>query len=699
MDAFEMCREIVDKLNANMRDDARVALIHLLAALKTRDEQPNALVNHLTRQLGLFPYMASETCSWEDRLALEAFSTEVGEERRKPLHIEQSRLLHDLLSGESVAVSAPTSFGKSFVVDAFIALRRPSRVLIIVPTVALMDETRRRLSRKFGDNYQIVTVASTPDISNRALMVFPQERALSFCERIDNLDLLVVDEFYKASADFDQDRSAALVRAILRLSRVAKQRYFLAPNISGLNENPLTAGMRFTKPDFSTVVLEFHRLYESITGDEEKKRVALAEILKRVKQKTLVYAGSYKQVEAAAEVAESQLQLRESSLLRDFAGWLRENYHPEWLLAAVVERGVGIHTGQLHRALSQLQIRLYEDTDGLSALISTSSIIEGVNTSAQNVVLWSNRNGARALTNFEYKNIVGRGGRMFRHFVGDVYLLEAPPEAVPQQLQLSVPDTLLGLPDMELDAGVADARQQDVSASFRRDMAALLPANALEELQSSGRLQSSDTSLIRVIAREIVASPGQWNCLRFLNSDNPLTWSTALYRVMRLDAAQWGAEYKTVVKFVQVLSGNWHRTIPDMLAELAPDGVGLDLFFKLERTVTFRLSSLIGDVNSIHGKVYPDRGFDISPFVHKLSNAFLPSVVSELEEYGLPRMLARRLQLSSIVNFEADDTTLDSIIAELKAFSRFAPRFFRQRPFEEYIFQHFIEGVSSQRGA
>lgn len=54
-------------------------------------------------------------------------------------------------------MSAPTSFGKSFVIDAFIAIKQPINVVILVPTVALADETRRRICRKFSHQYKIIT--------------------------------------------------------------------------------------------------------------------------------------------------------------------------------------------------------------------------------------------------------------------------------------------------------------------------------------------------------------------------------------------------------------------------------------------------------------------------------------------------------------------------------------------------------------
>lgn len=60
-------------------------------------------------------------------------------------------------------------------------------------------------------------------------------------------------------------------------------------------------------------------------------------------------------------------------------------------------------------------------------MVSTSSIIEGVNTQAEQVVVWSNKNGSCKFDYFTYRNIIGRAGRMFKYFVGKVYLLEEPP--------------------------------------------------------------------------------------------------------------------------------------------------------------------------------------------------------------------------------------------------------------------------------
>jgi len=142
MDVFESCHKVNDLLNQNSFVEARNKLIQLLDFLGREGLDYPELVNHLIRQTGLFPYIQPETASWQDRFIYESFKVDVGDKEPITLHRDQSMLLKKLLDGESLAVSAPTSFGKSFVVDSFISIRKPKNVVIIVPTIALTDETR-----------------------------------------------------------------------------------------------------------------------------------------------------------------------------------------------------------------------------------------------------------------------------------------------------------------------------------------------------------------------------------------------------------------------------------------------------------------------------------------------------------------------------------------------------------------------------
>lgn len=235
MDVFEKCSEINGLLENRKESEARDVLISVLDYHKRQKLEYSECLNYLIREAGLYPYLDVKTASWQERFVFEAFKVESGEDETLTLHREQSNVLRMLLGGESLAVSAPTSFGKTFIVDAFIAIKQPRNVMIIVPTIALMDEVRRRIYRKFGTKYKIITTTDAT-LGERNLLVFPQERAAAYAEVLTSIDLLVIDEFYKASSAFDQDRSPSLLKAILKLRRISKQRYFLAPNIRRLGE-------------------------------------------------------------------------------------------------------------------------------------------------------------------------------------------------------------------------------------------------------------------------------------------------------------------------------------------------------------------------------------------------------------------------------------------------------------------------------
>lgn len=695
MEVFEECAAINDLLQVDDGTAARNRLIRLLDKLHREKQAYDPLLNHLIRESGLFPYLDPETSNWQDRFVFESFKVDIGQEVPVTLHSEQSLVLKHLLDGTNLAVSAPTSFGKSLIIDAYIAIRKPTNVLILVPTIALTDETRRRLSKKFSAEYKIVTTSEV-ELGEKNILIFPQERAIHYCDKLDKLDLLVVDEFYKASQEFDKERSPALLKAMMKLGEKASQKYYLAPNISDLNDNPFTKDMLFLRLDFNTVFLEKHELYKDINKDAQKKNDALIKILGGQQSKSLIYAGTYSNVDSVATLLIENTEKEHSELLSAFSAWLGTNYHPNWKLTALVKRGVGIHTGQLHRSLSQIQVRLFEEEKGgLQTLVSTSSIIEGVNTSAENVVVWSNKNGKLKLNDFTYRNIIGRGGRMFRHFVGNIYILEEPPFPADTQLKLTFPDELLADVDDEKYKQELTKEQLAKLLQYKEDMAQLLGKEAFDRLKSEGVLISGDTELITVIAGAISSDKKTWRGLASLNAPSNEYWTWILCKVLKLVPAGWDTTYTKFAEFVRVLSLNWNHSIPELLDQLSEQDVTIEEFFKMERNATFKLTALLNDINVIQKEIVPEHKINISPFIARLSKAFLPSCVMELEEYGLPRMLAKKIHAAGLVDFENENLTLHSALEQL---SELKPEILARveglDEFDGYVLDYFFDGIS-----
>ena len=699
MDIFETCHLINDFLIQENEVEARNNLIKLLDHHKTNEIPYSSLVNSLIRQTGLFPYLQLETSDWQDRFAHEAFKVNVSAIDTKTLHREQSILLKMLIDGENLAVSAPTSFGKSFVIDSFISIKKPQKVVILVPTIALTDETRRRLYKKFANTYKIITTTEVDfDDSDKCIFIFPQERAISYISKIKEIDILIIDEFYKASAKYDKERSPALLKAIIKLGKVAKQKYFLAPNITTIKDNIFTKDMNFVSMlDFHTVYLEKYELFKEINNDENLKSKKLLEIISVGEAKSLIYAASYTQIEKVGLLVIENLPHLDLKPLNDFAGWLVTNYDTNWQLVNLIRRGTGIHNGRMHRSLSQIQIRLFEEPNGIKNMISTSSIIEGVNTSAENVIIWKNRKGGRGnafLDDFTYKNIIGRGGRMFRHFVGKIFLLEAPPADDTTQLSIDFPDNILGDIDETVYEDSLNKEQINKIVEFKKEMAQLLGEEAYKRILKEGVFQQSNFDFIKQIATDMKNDPNGWRGFSFLNSDNVDRWDHYIYKVIGLQPGNWDVQYSKFVSFIKILSNNWTKTIPELLGELANDDLGINDFFMLERNVSFKFAALLNDVNVLQREIL-DFGYDVSPFVSKLSHAFLPSVVYQLEEYGLPRMIARKLHFNGIINFEREDLTLHGAIAifhEIGFEQMLALQFLNN--FDKYILEYFYDGIT-----
>jgi len=658
---FDKCYQINELLTKNEENEARQELIKLLDFHKQKELDYSSLVNHLIRLTGLYPYLQMEQADWEERYIYELFKADVGFEEPITLHREQSLLLKKLIKGKNIAVSAPTSFGKSFVIDAFIKIKRPKNVVIIVPTIALTDETRRRIHKKFAHEYKIITTADV-ELSEKNIFIFPQERAISYVKLIEELDILIVDEFYKASKNFDKERSPSLIKAMIKLGEKAKQKYYLAPNISELDDNPFTKDMEFICLNFSTVYLQKHELYKEIGTDTKLKGDILLDILSQKPTKTLIYAGTYSNIDTISTLFISKSQeANDNVLLNEFANWLGKNYDYNWNLTELVKRRTGIHNGQLHRSLSQIQVKLFEESNGIQNIISTSSIIEGVNTSAENVVIWMNKNGQSKLNDFTYKNIIGRGGRMFRYFIGNVFILDAPPPQEQTQLNIPFPEEILGDLDEVRHGDILTKEQVAKIKYYQDEMSELLGESVFRQLKEESAFQSSNAELVKSIAIDMSRDPESWKGLAYLNNFKPEQWDYNLYKIINLQPGNWESKYSTFVEFIKILSGNWSKSIPELLKELENHDIGINDFFKLERNVTFKFSALLKDVNTLQKRILKSN-IDISKFIQLTSYAFLPPIVFQLEEYGLPRMISKKIHQANIINLTDRDLTIHGVI-------------------------------------
>ena len=185
-------------------------------------------------------------------------------------HREQIAALNTLLSCRNLVLSAPTSFGKSLLIDALLATGRYRRVAIVLPTIALLDEFRRRIERRFGVHFALIMYASQEaPAEGNVIFLGTQERLINRKD-LGRIDLAVVDEFYKLDPTRQDDRSSTLNAAVYQLLRRSTQFFFLGPNIETVRYSADNRWkFEFLHTRFSTVAVDTFDL-RRIKNKEER---------------------------------------------------------------------------------------------------------------------------------------------------------------------------------------------------------------------------------------------------------------------------------------------------------------------------------------------------------------------------------------------------------------------------------------------
>lgn len=629
--------------------ESEVALEIAIRLLEARrkgslPEGSSQAVEFLAEECGLYPYVDTSHCSLLTQTIIEAHGVDLRE--RVYLHAKQMQVLLWLRQGDNVVLSAPTSFGKSLLVDALLASSKPKTVVMILPTIALLDECRRRLVATFGDHYVVLTtVAEQYDPEMPAIFVLTQERFLKR-QDIEKIDLLFVDEFYKLDPQRDDARYQTLNLALYRALPKTSQCFMAGPHIRGIDLGQRwTGNFRFIQTDYRTVTVNVID-----RSDRTERLHAFLTDLKEVgDQSSLVFTASPNSAhELLGEIVKAGISYT-TDLGHKLSAWIAKNYHRDWPIASGSERGIAIHHGRLPRSLGQLFVQLF-DKKSIKLLICTSTLIEGVNTSAANVFVYDKKINRTDFDFFSFANIRGRVGRMMRHFVGNAFLYHEPPEAV----ETSVHVPVLADPSSATDYLLMNVHESDLSEAGKARQAEIPFETGLSE------------SLLRehaVIGVELLVSLSRRVQDLLAEAERSLVWKgypdqeqrkalaeLAVFVAQKssdrigLHTAKQVAWAWSQLKSIKTLPG-FLRWFVRTFYSAQPAG-GVDAAFQFLQACEFSFPRSLAAVEALVQEVQPDADIAYGPYIHALENWFRPQWMKQLDEMGIPLPLSERLSRS-----------------------------------------------------
>lgn len=359
--------------------------------------------------------------------------------------------LYELMKDSNhFSFSGPTSFGKSFIMDAFIQYiikerHETDNIIVLVPTRALINQVTARLKSLINSkNYKVLSHPVVPHIyKNRGLkyvFVFTPERLIAYLSEKDNpvISYMFVDEAHKIISEKDS-RSPLYYHAILMAERKSIKLYFASPNIPNtdiflqlfekstdeqmiIKESPV-AQNRF----FIDYVEHEGRMFTE-TGEDIifrdlgiKEDYYISKLLHRLggNCKNIIYCNTIADTIDFALKYSRGLPEKKDKRLDALIELIKTYIHKEYFLIDCLKKGVAFHFGRLPQRIREKIEKLFEDKI-IDYIFCTSTLLEGVNLPAKNIFIFSNAIGNSKFSDIDFWNLAGRAGRLSKELSGNI---------------------------------------------------------------------------------------------------------------------------------------------------------------------------------------------------------------------------------------------------------------------------------------
>lgn len=362
--------------------------------------------------------------------------------KNKYLTLEQKDLYSFAQKTDSsILIVAPTSYGKSELIIKIASQNLNKKVCILVPTKALLAQTQKRLLNNdliFQKIDKIISHAEMYKNENEFIAVLTQERLLALLKENKDLkiDILMIDEAHNLFNNSERDSLLYKVMMIVKNRNpntifkffspfIAESKNIKSPNF---NINIQTKQIReFIKIErfylFDALGDKKLKLYDQFLDEiiditDSYKQLDEIDFLRiHSDEKNIIYSYRPKQViEIANKLCSRQqeIDIKNTKEYKAIATYIHKDYN----LLKFLEKGIVCHFASIPETIKMYIENMYNKNPNLKYIITTSTLLQGVNIPAKKIFLLSNKCGKRnsILTASSFKNLIGRTCRFSEIF-------------------------------------------------------------------------------------------------------------------------------------------------------------------------------------------------------------------------------------------------------------------------------------------
>ncbi|QJT83763.1 DEAD/DEAH box helicase [Kosakonia sp. MUSA4] len=666
-------------------------LIQLIENRNDYSRELDHVLADLIESAGFYPYLLKESL----HLSSSAQKIRFANNRSlniegKIFHDEQKYLLDLINSDKNVIASAPTSFGKSLLIEEIVASMKYKNILIIQPTLALLDETRKKLSKYLEKYKLIIRTNQEYSFSEKGNIFLLTSERVNEYEQFPEIDFLIVDEFYKFSSKRDDERHQSLNNAFIKIfKKCAPRFYFLGPNIDGI-----TPGFSdkynavFYESQYSLVRCNSFNVYEKYDGlfgnlgnkAKFKEKVLFDLLVERSKEQSIIYCASPSKARKLSKnyskfISNNKNMFRSHNL--PLIEWIEENISTSWSLIESLRLGVAFHDGALPRHITSSVIDYFNE--GLiNVLFCTSTIIEGVNTSAKNIIYFDDKKGdSLDIDFFDYSNIKGRAGRLMQHYSGNVFNFNPPPEK--EAIYIDIPFFEQNPINEEILINLDVDEVQDKNSAEYNFITSLPYEEMLlfkkNSINIRGQKKLLDYLKLNIYTAHFFLS---WNatpkykqlefcvqlCWDFLLKENEKKNQMTAKKLTKLTF-----DYGFSQSIIKLLKSTYDYKLSqaknldsDKRSKLLDESIK-DTFYILRHWFQYKLPKLLSVLNELQSYVCTAYGLvpgNYSYYSSIIENDFIPDHLNILIEYGIPKSAIDKIS-KFIPNTLSDESVIQLI--------------------------------------
>ena len=344
---------------------------------------------------------------------------------------------------DSLSVVAPTSYGKTDLILHTVKNNADKNICIITPTKSLLAQTKARIVQ--ADKLKREKIITHPEMYNgnedRLVAVMTQERLLRLLQKVKNVsfDYVIIDEAH--SLLHDDGRNILLASVILVLEKRNPDTVFkfLTPFLCDANNIKVRYAGYSLKTYKVDEYIKTEKLYVAELRDTHAKEFCLYDqfINKFYKideltttsewnfvneysgLKNIIYFNKPKDIESFVQIMISERQeILDEKIFEAYKN-IAEYVHPNYRLIECVKRGVIYHHGAVPEPIRMYIERLYAELNDIKYVVTSSTLLEGVNLPADKMFIMDNKKGQSNLSPSDFKNLIGRVCRFSQIFDRD----------------------------------------------------------------------------------------------------------------------------------------------------------------------------------------------------------------------------------------------------------------------------------------